>query len=361
MKISRFRIYSLLSVAGRNPEGCTGERTLNPSNDAGSRASVGNADDAPLPYRPELDALRGLAVLAVVVHHCDLLPGGFLGVDLFFVLSGYLITGLLLHEHDRTGGIALGRFYLRRAKRLYPALLLMLGVYLLVAPRVWPGHPHGTDATWAALYLTDYTQSWVRWSPYLGHVWSLAVEEKFYLLWPPVLIAALGRGVTREGLARGLLWAIVVAVLWRSWEQAYFRFDARLPGLLAGCWLAAEKPDLPAWLGKAGAIVMVYVIAVSYGFGPWRLDLAVPVAEIASIGLVGCALPIRWPWLVWLGRLSYGVYLWHFPLSEAVSGMNPLAQLTLVLPLSLLAAWVSYWTVERVFRPTGKVTSPSRP
>src|SRR5690606_11647941 len=191
-------------------------------------------------YRPELDGLRGVAALVVVLFHCRVpgFGGGFLGVDVFFVLSGFLITSILLAEHAGTGGIALGRFYWRRALRLYPALLLTLAGYLSVAPLLWPGHPHGTEALLAGLYLAVYSIPLSDYPDYLKHTWSLAVEEQFYLLYPLALILCLRRMSPAE-LAKWLVIAVAVAVAWRLLNRlavlpTYHRFDTRLGGLLAG-------------------------------------------------------------------------------------------------------------------------------
>src|SRR3546814_6270958 len=145
-----------------------------------------------MPFFPALDGLRAVAVLAVMVFHAmtGFATGGFLGVDVFFVLSGYLITCLLLVEHHGAGRIAISAFYLRRALRLYPALLLMLAVYLLAAPWLFPEasvSSHARDALLAGTYLSDYSYAFFKEPFYLKHTWSLAAEEHFYLLWPLLL------------------------------------------------------------------------------------------------------------------------------------------------------------------------------
>jgi peptidoglycan/LPS O-acetylase OafA/YrhL len=284
-------------------------------------------------------------MLLVLALHAGALPGGFLGVDVFFVLSGYLITRLLLAEHDRAGRIAVGGFYWRRFRRLAPPLVLMLGVYLLVAPWVWPGEAHAREASLAALYVTDYIKA-----PHLAHTWSLGVEEKFYLAWPLVLIAALRRWPL-DRVARGLLVAIAVAVLWRAGVGDYYRFDCRLPGLLIGCWIAVAKPVLPSWAGWAGAALLAYAVLVSDIHPEAAVTLSIPLAEIAALGLVGAAttLPLRSPALVQLGKLSYGIYLWHYPMSLALRYEYPWwFTLPVVLLASTAAAWVSSVTIERL-------------
>jgi peptidoglycan/LPS O-acetylase OafA/YrhL len=316
-----------------------------------------------LPYEPALDGLRAFAAFAVVLMHCHVpgLSAGYLGVDLFFVLSGYLITSNLLLEHGRTGAIALGRFYWRRARRLYPALLLLLAVYLVLAPFIWPGKPHARDALIAGLYLSDYWLTITGDPVYLGHTWSLAAEEHFYLLWPLVLIWSLRRAPLPV-LARWLALATVLAWVWRvlNIEAGYyvgFRFDTRLIGLLAGCWLAVVCRWRPAWLERvsrrgvalAGAAIMAGLfVAVPAGIGAATY---LPLIELASVALVfgASTLPIRGRVLQYLGKLSYGIYLWHFPIVKAVSGPW-YVEAAIVVPLSVGMAWLSYETVERVFR-----------
>src|SRR2546430_2700946 len=165
-----------------------------------------------MPYALGLDGIRALAVTAVVLYHLGALGGGFLGVDVFFVLSGYLITGLLLFEHQHTGRISLGAFYLRRARRLLPALYVLLAVVATLAVVVRPGDLAGLrHDLWAAV---GYATNWwliAEGSSYFGagahpsmltHLWSLAVEEQFYLVWPLALLGLLR--LARTGVGRPL-------------------------------------------------------------------------------------------------------------------------------------------------------------
>src|SRR5690349_20309645 len=133
-----------------------------------------------------LDGARALAVLLVLLHHTRVpgFAGGFIGVDVFFVLSGYLITSILLREADSAGDIRIGRFLLRRALRLYPPLLLMLSAVLILGPSIWPTEQLGMPVLISALYLSDYATAFYGPLSVIGHTWSLAVEEHFYLLWP---------------------------------------------------------------------------------------------------------------------------------------------------------------------------------
>jgi peptidoglycan/LPS O-acetylase OafA/YrhL len=177
-----------------------------------------------VPHLPGLDGLRGLAVVAVMVYHANSswLHGGFLGVEVFFVISGYLITLLLIAEHERSSRIGLAQFWLRRARRLLPALFVMVAM-LMVYLAVPFGFPEARGRTRGDIlgglgYVSNWYQIWVgagytareAFAP-LRHLWSLAVEEQFYLIWPIVMVAILARG--RAHLPRVALWLVGVSVL----------------------------------------------------------------------------------------------------------------------------------------------------
>ena len=302
-------------------------------------------------HLPQLDGLRTVAVLLVLVYHVartedlPLLPGGFVGVDVFFVLSGFLITSLLLREHARTGRIALRRFYVRRLWRLYPALLLVSAVTAAaigLTPEVFGLAPASPAE---ALVALSYGMSW--WSgleltggPYLlGLTWSLSVEEHFYLLWPLLLLALLRRG----GGLRAVVGVAVLAnawpaVLWLSGadpDRLYFLPDSRFAQLLTGCALATlllrrAPGDLgrlrraftpAAALTALGALGLVALAGSRTDAWYWLGGMQVlglgAAAVIGSLVLHAdsrLAATLRWGPLPVLGLWSYGIYLWHLPL-----------------------------------------------
>lgn len=297
-------------------------------------------------YLPELDGLRALAVLAVVAFHARVpgFGGGFIGVDLFFVLSGCLITRVLVENPD------LGRFYWRRAKRLVPPLAFMLATYLLAYPLIRPDHPHVRDAGLAFFYLSDYSVAFLETPLYLRHTWSLAVEEHFYLLWPLVFLRW-------RPSVRVLLVAYIVATAWRwgwpGFDEAYHRFDTRMSGLILGCLLAGIKPRaFPAWPGllilAAACVSFRWADPSVQGLGSVAVELA---AAMAILGTPPAWLGSR-P-LVYVGKLSYGIYLWHYPIARVFRDAGELWQITLAISItgSVVMAAISYHLIEVWARP----------
>ena len=191
---------------------------------------------SPLRYNPAFDGLRAIAALCVIASHCELpgLAGGFYGVDLFFVLSGFLITWLLFDEHSVTGRIDLPYFFFRRYLRLTPPLLAMLAVYLAIAPTAWPEFSlwsHIRDVLLTGSYVSDYARAFWGTPLILQHSWSLGVEEHFYLLWPLAVLALLRLPARWRPAALFCLY--IAATAWRmawyrdetTWPETYYRFD----------------------------------------------------------------------------------------------------------------------------------------
>ncbi len=332
-------------------------------------------------HYPALDGLRAIAVLMVVGFHAQVprASGGYLGVDVFFVLSGFLITSLLEAQVARAGSIALLAFYRRRLLRLGPALIFMLAFYLLLAPLIWPDMPrwqHNRDALIAATYLSDYTSSFWGMPLHLRHTWSLAVEEHFYLVWPFVLLALyrLPKPAQRVSVLLGLY---ALATFWRiycdlddgttGYGRTYYRFDTRLSGLVLGALLASAlnwqsrfKPTQEDFFAPFALLVLGLctwrfsvgsTLAVTYGMTlvEWATVVLIVVAVRGSSWVTQGLL--THPLLTFCGRISYGIYLWHYPILNAMWDELPWYEtLAIGMPLTLAAATLSYYTIERVFR-----------
>ena len=327
-----------------------------------------------LPYNSALDGLRGVAIVLVVLSHAHapLFDGAFYGVDLFFVLSGFLITSLLLQELRQSGRIDCWRFYRRRLYRLMPALALFLAAYCALAPLLWPGLTDvHSDAAVSLLYLADYGAAFFDSPGTLLHMWSLSVEEHYYLLWPP-LLALLARRAPRGALWRPALCLLALAWAWRAlwvaqgqqFYEIFFRFDTRATGLLAGSLLAILALEQPAWfvrlrqhMAHGAWLVLAVPLLMAQPWGDMNVMLwGLTVVECAAVLVLLAAQQRRGavyhalsaPALVLLGRLSYGVYLWHYPVVRYLRAHLPWpATVALGLLISLLLAALSHYTVER--------------
>ena len=330
--------------------------------------------DYKLNYNPALDGLRGVAIMLVILSHAHvpMFDGAFFGVDLFFVLSGFLITSLLLVEFNQHGKLDYWRFYRRRFFRLMPALALFLLAYCIFAPLIWPELTDVyTDSLVSILYLADYGIAFFDSPDTILHMWSLSVEEHFYLIWPPLLVLLL-RHATPGKVWRSiaLLWLLAWAwrVMWvlqgQQFYEIFFRFDTRATGLLAGALLAAlmiEKPAFTQHIKTHFAHLMWFPLAV-----PLLMEMAwdnqqamvwgITIVECAALvvlmavqkqsGLVYdmlCA-----PALLKLGKLSYGIYLWHYPVVRylrAEFSWPVVVVLGLIISVALSA--LSFYTLER--------------
>jgi peptidoglycan/LPS O-acetylase OafA/YrhL len=233
--------------------------------------------------------MRAIAALLVVADHCRIpgFHGAFYGVDLFFVLSGYLITRMLLDEHATTGGVALPRFYVRRYLRLTPPLLALLAAYLVFGPTLWPQFDvwwHWRDAALSALYVSDYGRAFWHMPHIVQHTWSLGVEEHFYLIWPPAVIGLL-RLPPRWRLG-ALLTLYVAATAWRmawydeaaGWPETYFRFDTRMSGLILGALLATlldEVQKVPTRMANVSGLVASRALLLALMLGSWHGEGAI--------------------------------------------------------------------------------------
>ena len=340
-------------------------------------------------YRPGLDGLRALAVLGVFVYHAriDWLPGGFLGVDLFFVLSGFLITTLLLVEWEARNRIDLRRFWLRRARRLLPALVVVVLAALALSAifaRSDLAHTR-SDAVSSLLYYTNWHLIIANHSYFvrmgspslLQHLWSLAVEEQFYLIWPLLLVPGL-IFVGRKRLPMLVIAGIAgsAALMWTLYNpygdpsRVYYGTDTRAFLLLMGILLALVWPaierlrgalPLLEFFGVAALVGTVLLFLHMEDFSPTLYrggDLAAAFCFVVLIAAVahpmtglGRALGIA-P-LRWVGERSYGIYLWHLPIIILIAGVNTRPGLgTVVAEAAVIvaAAALSYRFVEEPIR-----------
>lgn len=301
-----------------------------------------------LSHTLSLDGLRGVACLMVIAHHFRLpVPGGFLGVDIFFVLSGFLITALLLQEWDRCGGINLKHFYLRRVLRLFPALALMFAVSMAFSAAFLPRADYRDVRTGAAVALIAQTNNMV----FLGrtifqpfsHTWSLSVEDKFYMFWPLAMCALLSQNnMTRRSKVWTVFGAVLVCaglrarlfyVLPEAASTWYIDSLCRADSMLIGCLTAmlAVWNMLPSakWfrtttstVGQIFLVALTYLLFQGYSlaghlyYGTFTLiavGTAAIIVKLIQSRTSGLSLVLEHPLLTWTGRLSYGLYLWHLP------------------------------------------------
>lgn len=343
---------------------------------------------------PALDGLRGLALAGVLAFHADgALVGGYLGVDLFFVLSGYLITSLLLAEHAATGRIDLAAFWARRAKRLLPALFALVPAIVIYASVFARPEDVGRirdDTLGTLFYFANWRAIWSGksyWDLFaapspLEHTWSLAIEEQFYLVWPLLAWLALRAGRRRAfGLMTAALLATSMALslaLYRpeNVSRVYYGTDTRATAILFGAGFAlVARPGQSFSRAATRVIDVLGLLALGVLAFAWAtLDGADPrlyrggfwVTELAGVALVGCALAGRDSWVARglslaplraLGAVSYGAYLWHWPvnvtLTEARTHLHGVSLQCLRVAVSLTIAAVSYHLLERPIRHHG--------
>ncbi len=347
-------------------------------------------------YMPGLDGLRAIAVLAVIAYHLNLqwAPGGLLGVTMFFVLSGYLITDILLKQLGQNKTLDLKIFFYRRARRLLPAMFLMLAVVSL-----WLGFSDparlsslGGDIGSALLYISNwylifhevsYFESFGPASPF-GHLWSLAVEEQFYLIWP-LLLAVLVRFIPQRGklalVTLGMIIASALAMLLlyepgADPSRVYYGTDTRSFALLLGALLAIVWPSrkLSATIsarsryvidaiGAAGLVVTLLMIATAGEYDPFLYQGGMVLLSVATAATVAAlahpasrlASLIGSKAFTWFGVRSYGIYLYHYPIIVLTTPAAESAELhplraVIQLALTLIVAELSWRYIEEPIR-----------
>lgn len=345
-----------------------------------------------LGYRPSLDGLRGISILAVMFVHGGLFwmgQGGFLGVDIFFVLSGFLITSLLMEEWTQTGTIGFKNFYMRRALRLLPPLVLLVALCLLFVILFPPRE--GTLAAAKSIFVAlFYLSNWMPGGVYrpLFHTWSLGIEEQFYIVWPLLLFVFFRLKAGHRTIMLFLFGAILVvalhrAMLWQSLSglernMVYTRLDARADALLVGCiigilisrnlipnkkWVSAGIRAFTV-ISALGLAVLLFAIPSTSGFlyfGGFTavaVMVAIVIANLFTEPWRISSLILEFPLLRWFGRLSYGLYLWHLPVYVLYDNLFPpfpirSYTLRIVLPfiikflIAVGVAGLSFYFVER--------------
>ncbi|MEA3019631.1 MAG: hypothetical protein QOI47_1155, partial [Actinomycetota bacterium] len=338
-----------------------------------------------LGYRPALDGVRAVSIALVIAFHLGApwLPGGYLGVSVFFTLSGFLITSLLLNERQTTGRIDIRAFYVRRLRRLLPASLLCLaGIAVLASAGTIAARADLRVGVLAAVFQVanwehllghhSYADLFLAPSP-IDHFWSLAIEEQFYWLWP-LAIAGITAAAARRGAKHGRVSTSITTVLigafvtlsasafatahWLGGDAAYFASWARFAEILAGAALAAVVANraLSARVALLAPVCLAAIIVLSVvtpaGRG-WAYGGGLPLFALVSVGLIAGVLvdgPVarllaREP-IPWIGRISYGLYLFHWP----VFTLLPSASVVEKLALTLAITTVSYRFVERPIR-----------
>ncbi|QQU94322.1 acyltransferase family protein [Corynebacterium aurimucosum] len=351
---------------------------------------------------PGLDGLRGLAVLAVVIYHFfgDILPGGYLGVDMFFVLSGFLITSLLVREFNATGRISLKDFWLRRFRRILPAALVVLSICTAIVALIGGDLAVGIRQQFLGtfFFVNNWTQiatSQTYFAPnevqVFAHYWSLAVEEQFYLIWPLLMfgIFAISRRKPKRlpiavSLILTIASAVAMALIFTPGEdptRVYYGTDTHAFGLLIGAILSLlltstdKDVDADSWpaankgilAGTVGALALVAYLAQLVWMGADReftyrggLVLTSVLGAAMIWGVVRETGPLtrifRTPVMRWLGQRSFSLYLWHWPVVMIIHAMSDAPSWLLgllCLPLSCLLAEVTYQFVENPFRRAG--------
>ncbi len=330
-------------------------------------------------FRPDIEGLRAVAIGAVLLFHAGVpfADGGFIGVDVFFVISGFLITGLLVREWSGSGRIDLAVFYARRFRRLLPAALLTIVVttlasWLVLSELRFPSV--AADSAAAALYVSnirfaneaiDYLGSEVAPSPLL-HFWSLSVEEQFYLFWPLLVLVSMRLlGTTRLWLVVAIIVAgsLALAVVWTDIAApwAFFSLPTRAWQLGVGGLIAVGVLRLPrrtpapvagglVWLGLGIIVAGVLVIGTDTPYpGTAAIIPVVGTALVIMGGSAAVTLPSRWLSTVfprWVGRISYSLYLWHWPILVLVPMALGVDSLALNLGLVVVAAAIAWLSTD---------------
>lgn len=336
-----------------------------------------------------LDGLRTIAIIVVVLYHLHVpnFTGGFVGVNMFYVLSGFLITSILLREHKATGRIRLGRFWTRRALRLYPALLVMVIVAICVWPIADVWSKANVDVWRSAILALTYTSNIGRWLFHqsigaLAQTWSLGMEEQFYLVWPPILVLLLWLKLRRRWML-GILAVLVLASCVGGWllyaprggsatPDVYFspvlNVGPLLMGVILALLLTMEAPrrilagafgECATWIGLAGLIAIDLLIQSGWQEQRSIFGVVLPLSALSTwlllAGLVArrtaVSRVLSFAPIAWFGRnVSYSLYLWHVLVIAMIRPLIPgnLGKVTAIV-VAVAVAIASHYLVEQPF------------
>ncbi len=351
--------------------------------------SIHKPETADFRHFPALDGIRGVAVLCVMFYHLEYLApglrmivkGGFLGVDVFFVLSGFLITSILIKEREEKGCISLGGFYLRRTLRLVPAFWLFLLVLYLAGETLLPRAEAAliyseNNFLFSFIYLMNWHRAFGAETGNLNHTWSLAIEEQFYVIWSLILYWAFSGRWTRRQLAAGTAFLILVLILQRairtmagtSIDVLYYSTDTRIDAILIGCLTSMiycwKLFPNRLWVGAAfdrlfmAAVITAVSIFVLFGYedrflyyGPislFSISIAVAILWVITREKSIIHSCLEYHSLRWLGKISYGLYLWHFMFYEFAKSQfeDNLARIFVGMGLSIGVSALSFYLVE---------------
>lgn len=345
--------------------------------------AVSKSANSRIKYIPALDGLRGLAILSVLVYHLPTpwLEGGFIGVDIFFVLSGFLITSLLVSEFDRCGSVSLRNFYIRRALRLGPALIVLLMSYCLISfffCSSQQAERNYIDALIALTYMSNWARAFLIHSPtLLGHTWSLSIEEQFYIIWPVILLLLL-RFAKRQQVVVAALALAALSFGLRVYLLAHGAslarlgngLDTRLDGLMLGsalgvAWVSGMLAPYESKLSRMLVLMtplalmyLMFLLVTTTTLSPWMYQYGYLMVELLTIILILDVLMSPESWfkavletrvLVWFGMISYSLYLWHYPIYRWLPAFNLNTEEVIIIGslLSLPMAWLSYLVIEQ--------------
>lgn len=344
-------------------------------------------------YYPALDGVRGWMAFGVLLAHVHLpwFPGAMMLMELFFVISGFLITSIVWRNAARYGRVNLVDFWKRRLMRLYPVLIVVVvvftGVVLLV---VEDPTPSLKDAAATLLYVSNFTKLYDYHFPTLfGQTWSLAIEEQFYLLWPLLFWCLLKFRLNASGIARCLILIAIACTLWKihlissgaPWSRLYYAPDTRMDAFVAGGLLALYYPYLREWCQRPlphALLVMgscAYLVLLAFGtpremaYFHWQQSTAVILCSMLTLLLVSPR-KSAFKWLfstrasVFFGQRCYSIYLWHWPVIWILLvTLNPdrLVLLAITLPVVLALSCLSYSYVEMPFLAIRNSSSSPKP